>query len=252
MADGVAHVLVGDAHFARQARHEVAPAHEVLERHSAGCDGGDGDFRLFGAFVADEHLEFVAHMADDVGVEFVARDAHVARIHEAAERDDADVRRATADIDYHVAARLVDGQLDTDSRSHRFFDDVDFARARRPGGVAHCAHFHGCNSRRDTDDDTRPQKFRVSRLRLPYQVREHFGGHLEIGNDAVYDGLDRLDVRGSAAEHLFGLCADGHYLPRLCVHCDDARLIDDDAAALYIDERIGRTEVDADIIRKKT
>src|SRR3989344_8162689 len=194
MADGVAHVLVSDAHFARQTRHEVAPAHEVFERHAVGRDGGDGDFRLFGAFVSDEHLEFVAHMADYVGIEFIARDAHVARIHEAAEGDDADVRRAAADIDYHIAARLVDGQFDTDSGCQRFLNDVHLARACGARRVTHGAYFHGRNPRRDAHDHAGAQELRMSRLRLPYQVREHLRGHFKFGNNAVYDGLDGLNV----------------------------------------------------------
>ena len=49
------------------------------------------------------------------------------------------------------------------------------------------------------------------------EVLDHLLGDLEVGDDAVAQGADRLDVAGRAPDHLLGFLADGEdlALPRL-------------------------------------
>ena len=51
-------------------------------------------------------------------------------------------------------------------------------------------------------------------------------------------------------DHSFCFAADSQDLPGPLVHRDDGRLIDDDAFAAHVDERVGRPEIDADILGK--
>ena len=57
---------------------------------------------------------------------------------------------------------------------------------------------------------------------------------------------DRLDVAGGAADHLLGLLADGEDLLLAADGGDrhDRRLVEDDAAALDVDQRVGGAEID--------
>src|SRR3989338_6379466 len=124
VADCIPNILVGDKNLAREARHDVAATNDRFDAVPARCYGRDRYLELFRRFLANEHFELVADVRDDIGVEFVACYAHVARAHESAERDDADVRRTPADIDNHAASRLEHGKLDADSGRHRLFEDM--------------------------------------------------------------------------------------------------------------------------------
>ena len=66
----------------------------------------------------------------------------------------------------------------------------------------------------------------------------------------VYQRTGRHDVPRSLADHLFGLAADGEDLSGPLVYRHDRRLVYHDAFVLHIDQRIRRSEVDTDIMRK--
>jgi len=83
------------------------------------------------------------------------------------------------------------------------------------------------------------------------EVAEHRFGDLEIGDDSVFQRPDRDDVAGGAAEHLFRLGADGEHAtaaPSILLHRHDRWLVADDTLALYVDEGVGRTQIDRQIV----
>ena len=51
---------------------------------------------------------------------------------DAAERDERGLRRAAADVDDHVADRLVDRQAGADGGGHRLLDELGVGRAGPP------------------------------------------------------------------------------------------------------------------------
>ena len=61
-------------------------------------------------------------MSDDVGIEFVARDAYIACIHQSSKRNNSDICRTSSDIDDHMTLRFLDRNACTDSREDRLFD----------------------------------------------------------------------------------------------------------------------------------
>jgi hypothetical protein len=69
---------------------------------------------------------------------------------------------------------------------------------------------------------------------------------LEIGDDAVAQRPDRLNVARRAAEHQLGFLADRQdVLAALDAgDRDNRRLVQDDATTLHVDEGVGRPEVD--------
>ena len=75
---------------------------------------------------------------------------------------------------------------------------------------------------------------------------DHLFRDFEIGDDAVAQRADGGDVAGRAAQHHLRLVADGEHL-LLALDLgdgDDRRLVQDDAAALDVDQRVRRAEID--------
>ena len=68
-----------------------------------------------------------------------AADAHRLERDDAAERDHRDLGRPAADVDDHVAERLVDRQRRADRRRHRLLDEVRLRRAGAPRRFEHGA-----------------------------------------------------------------------------------------------------------------
>ena len=211
-------------------------------------DRSDGYLYLFGALFADQHFKFVANMAHDICIEFVAGDAHVARVDKPAHAHDPDIRGTSADIYHHVPRRFMDRQFDADRGREWLFYHVHFACAGSACGVAHGAYFDRSDSRRHADHHARTEQCFVSRLRFIDEIREHLRCHLEIRYDTIYDRFQCLNMLGCTPHHVLGLLTDGDHLARFCIECDDRGLIDDDAAAAHIHQRIGRAEVYADVV----
>ena len=63
------------------------------------------------------------------------------------------------------------------------------------------------------------------------EVAQHLLADLEVGDDAVLQRPDGLDVRRRAADHALGLGADGERAAVAGVDGDDRRLVEHDAAA---------------------
>ena len=206
-----------------------------------------------GRLLADGQVVLALHVRDDRLVHLVAADAHALRVDDAGERDDGDLGRAAADVDDHVAARLGDGQARADGRRHGLLDQVDLARAGALGALLHRALLDLGDAEGHADDDARLHQ-RAPVVRAGDEVAQHRLGDLEVGDDAVAQRADRLDVARRAAEHLLGLAADGEHLlaaARVALHRDDRGLARDDALALDVDERVGRPEIDREIVREQ-
>ena len=89
----------------------------------------------FGRRLADQHAVVAADVVDDGFVETVATHAHAALVDHAAQRDDADLGGAAADVHHHGAAGFGHGQARADGRGHGFFDQVDVAGTGAEGAI---------------------------------------------------------------------------------------------------------------------
>ena len=86
-------------------------------------------------------------------------------------------------------------------------------------------------------------------MHLADEILDHVLGDFEIGDDAVAQGTDGLDVAGGSAQHLLGVLAHGQHL-FLALDVGDGdhrRLVEDNVLALYINQRVGGTEIDRHI-----
>src|SRR5206468_4061894 len=78
---------------------------------------------------------------------------------------------------------------------------------------------------------------------------DHFFRHLEIGDDAVSHRANSLDIAGRSPQHHLRVIADGAdvLFSAFCEGRNDGRLVEDDAAALDIDQRVSRPQIDGHV-----
>ena len=106
----------------RQAAHEVAAAHLGLPLVVDRERRADRELDLLGGALADRDAVLAAHVAWIAASMSKRPDAHGFERDDAAERDHRDLGGAAADVDDHVAERLVDRQRRADRRGHRLLD----------------------------------------------------------------------------------------------------------------------------------
>ena len=101
--------------------------------------------------------------------------------------------------------------------------------------------------RRDADDDARAGERAAAAQHLAHEVAQHLGGDVVVGDHAVLQRPDGLDVAGRAADHPLGLGPDGDDGVGGGVDGDDRRLVEHDAAAAGVDEGVRGAEVDREV-----
>ena len=86
------------------------------------------------------------------------------------------------------------------------------------------------------------------------EMLDHLLGDVDVGDDAVAQRPDRLDLVGGLAHHQLGVVADRldalDAVDRL--DRDHRRLVEDDAAAADIDDGVGGAEVDRHVVRRQS
>ena len=193
---------------------------------------------LFGGALPEGDAVFLLDVVDDRVVQLVAADADRHGGDDAAERNDRHFGGAAADVDDHVAGRLVNGKARPDRGGHGLFDDVDgLAGAGELGRLGHGALLDTGDARRNADDHARMRE--PTLVHLLDEVAQHLFADVEVGDDAVLQRADRADVIRRAPDHALGFGADGQGPPVLDVDRDNRRLVQDDATPAYVDERVG-------------
>src|SRR5690606_12138559 len=248
-AERLAHVLGRDHARLGHARDEVAPLHVELELGVHLRRAPDLALDPLGRPRPDQQVVVLLEVLHDGGVELVAAGADGLVDDDARERDDGDLGGAPADVDDHVADGLVDVEADPDGRRHRLVDELDLLGAgvlRRVadgplldlGDPARHADHHAADAR---------ERARLDPLDEPL---DEVLGHLEVRDDAVVEGPDRLDVLVRALVHVERLDPDGLDLPRRAADGDDGGLVEDDPLVADVDQRVGGAEVDGDVDRE--
>src|SRR5688572_1331147 len=75
------------------------------------------------------------------------------------------------------------------------------------------------------------------------EVAQHDLGHVHVGDDAVLERTHRTDALGRTAQRLLGLQPDGLDLVGGLFHGHHRRLVQDDAFALHVNERVRGPQV---------
>ena len=193
-----------------------------------------------------------AYIVDDRLVHLVATDPDGAGIDNAAERQHRHLRRAAADIDDHGARRLRHRQAGADSRGHRLLDQVDPPRACAQGAFLDRAALHLGRTGGDAHHHLRRNEA-APVVHPANKILDHLLGDFEVGDDAVAQRANGFDITRGAAEHQLGFLANRQHLlaAAMLPHGDDGGLVQHDAAAGHIDQRVGRAEVDSQILAEK-
>jgi hypothetical protein len=82
-------------------------------------------------------------------------------------------------------------------------------------------------------------------------IAQHLFRHVEVGNHAVLHGAYGEHAVRRATEHAFRFEPHALDLLGFAVERDDRRLVEDDALAFHVDERVGRPEIDGNRIGRK-
>ena len=145
-----------------------------------------------------------------------------------------------------LPGRLVHRQVGADRRRHRLLDDVHrLAGAGVLGGVLHGALLDAGDAGRHADDH--PRLAPLAGVHLLDEVAQHLLAHLEVGDHAVLERPDGLDVVGRAAHHPLGLEPDRDGTAVVDVDRHDRGLVEHDALAADVDQCVGGAEVDREV-----
>jgi hypothetical protein len=172
-----------------------------------------------------------------------------------AERDHAHLGGAATDIHHHRPGGIGHRQAGTDGRRHRLFDQIDVARPGSQGRIADRAALHLGGAAGHADDDARAGREQARIVYLLDELLDHLLGDHEVRDHPVLHRTDGGDVAWRLAEHLLGGMTHG--LNRLLgvgaafgTNGDHRWFIQHDALAARVDQGVGRTEVDCEIVGK--
>lgn len=158
--------------------------------------------------------------------------------------------RTAAYVDHHIALRRLYVQTGAQRRSHRFVDHIDLASPGMFGGIPHGTDLDIGRAGRNADHHAdRGGEEIARRLDFLDHAAQHQLRSVEIGDHAVLQRTDRLDVRIGLLVHLAGLRTDSHQLTRVYVQRHDGRLVYHDLPVVN-DQSIGRTQVDSQLLRQ--
>src|SRR6478736_3596558 len=244
--DRFAYLFGRDDDRLRQPGDEVAAADLRVELLFQRVRARERDLDLLRGSLTERERVFLLDVRDDRVVELVARDPDGFARDDAAQRDDRNLGRAATHIDDHVAGGLMYGEPGADRGGHRLLDDVGgLAGAGVLGRFLHGALLDTGNSGRHANHH--PGLRPATRVHLLDEVAQHLLADVEVRDDAVLERPDRLDVTRGAADHPLRFRADRKRAPVLHVDRDDGRLVEDDAATPYVDQGVGRPEVDGHV-----
>ena len=205
--------------------------------------------------LADQRTIVAADIVDDRLVESIAADAHGLRIDDTVQGNHGDLRGAAANVEHHGAAGLAHGHSRADGRRHGLLDEKHLAGSRAGGGFADGAplHLRGSAGHAHQHPGTRAQELVL--VSLVDEMLEHLLGDSEVGDDTVLERPDGHDVAGCAPEHaLRGFAHGGDVLgttwPPFLANRDHRWLVENDALSAHVDESIGRTEIDGEVVGK--
>src|SRR5271156_4624977 len=194
-----------------------------------------------------------ADIGNDRLVHLVPADPNRSAIDDAAKRQHRHLGGPAADIYDHRAGRLGHRKAGTDRCRHRLLDQKNPPCASTFSRFSDRAPLYRGRARGHTDDDLRRGEA-AAVVRLADEMLDHFLRYLEIGDDAVAQRPDRLNVAWSAADHQFRLLTDGEDLSLTldAPDCDHRRLIQDDTAPFYVDNGFCGADVYRHVGRQQT
>ena len=177
-------------------------------------------------------------------VHLVAADADRTCINDTAQRQNRNFGRTAANINDHASGRLRYRQIGTDCRGHRLFNQPHLTRARRFGRFLNGPPLDRGRTRRDADDNHRRRE-RATVVNFADKIFNHLFGDFKIGNHAVAQRTNGMNVARRAAQHLFGFVAHRQnlFFAAIFFNRNHGRLVQHDTLSLNVDQRICGTQI---------
>jgi hypothetical protein len=183
----------------------------------------------------------VLAVVDDRLVHLVASDPDRLGDDDASQGDHRHLARAAADVQHHAPGGLGYGEAGADRRSHRLLDQVGLAGARGEARLLDRPLLHAGHAGGNADDHSGVgEAVLVNALD---EVPQHLLCDVEIGDDAVLEGTNRLDGARGPAQHALRAHAHRVDLARARVHGHHGGLGEHDPATPDVDQRVRGTEV---------
>ena len=209
-----------------------------------------------GSGFADQGAIVAAHVVDDGLIELVATHPNRCGIDDAIQGHHRHLGGAAAHIQHHRTTRLMHRDAGPHGGGDWFLDQVNPTRAGTGSGFLDGAPLDLGRAVGHAHQHTRAGAEIGRVVHLADEVLEHLLGGGEVGNDAFLQRPDGGDVAGGAAHHGLGggaLCLDG-LAAAIAVVADGHHggLIEDDALAAGIDQRVGCPQINGQVVGEKS
>ena len=149
-----------------------------------------------------------------------------------------------------MALRALQVQASAQAGSQRLLDQEHSSRAGLNGGIDDAALLHLTDAAGNADDHAGLRgKDRCLGGGLEHLLK-HTYGHFVVGNDALLQRAHGNHVAGGAVEHVPGGSAHLEDLAGVAVQRHNGRLPDHQALSVGIDQYIGGTQVNTQVVGK--
>ena len=199
---------------------------------------------------ADHQTVLTADIAGNGLVKGIAGHLQRGRNRNAVHTQHSDIGSTAADVHHHMTLCALDIQTRTQSGCQRFFDQVHTAGAGFDGSIDNTALFHFGDTAGNADDHTGLGRKHGSGGCGLEHSRKHPHRHFMVGNDAVTQRFHSHNIAGGTSQHIAGRRTYLQDLTGILVHRNHRGLTDNQTLAVGIDQNIGVTQVDAQVIGK--
>ena len=235
---------------AGQARQQVQATHvhhRCVEFVIREC-GTDSNLDVLSSALTHHQVVHLLEVHPNGIADFIASHAHRLAQHSAAKAEHSHFGCTATDVNNHGADGFRNGQASTDCSSYGLIDQMHFPSTGQTR-LAHGTTLH-------TSDTTGYAHYQsgshdaAAFIALLDEGFEHLLGSIEISDDTITQRTHRLDVSRGAAEHQLGLITHGQGRTPLEVKSHHRGLLQHDAAAGDIDQRVGRSEINTNVARQ--
>ena len=215
------YLLITHGHRHRKRGNLVRSHYDIVFRRvfQIGQRGTHIDFDTLRRRLVYLEVVHTAHVLDDVLVEVIACHLDGLVRHDAAQRDNRNLRRAAAYVHNHTSLGALHINTDTYCCRHRLIQHIHIASAGMLRTVAHGAYLHLRATRRDSHHhaNARGEQQALLRNHLYHASYHHLAG-LEVGYHAFFERANGLHHHAAAAYHL--LCFLTHGEAFVVCHAD--------------------------------
>src|SRR5690606_3062233 len=199
IGEGFENFVGGNREAARHPFRQVATLDLQLFNFRTGESRADFLLDEFGRGFADKHAVVATDVIDDGFVELVPADSYRAFVNHAAQRDDRDFRRTTADIYNHRAAGVRYCKPRTDSCRHVFFSPISLSGTCAHYGLTASTYLYFFRAAGHAVDHARASLYYAARTQQADYLLEQFLGYVEVVSCSGHHVKDFINIAWHSA-----------------------------------------------------